>query len=364
MIIIHAGLKKAGSAAIQTFLSANEAPLRALDVHYPAVGRGHRKAHHDLAGELRNRNKAHSRFGNIADLAAYWKTAGGGVMVISSEMFEESEAAEALDLRRRLEAADPEIRVVLILRNLVQLMPSSYLQKIKFGANTYDFDVFFRKRMAERRIHYFDTARRWAEGFGWENLRVRPLDPAVLANGDLIDDFLGLVGLDAGSPAAAALSRPGEVNVSPDWRVAEAVRALYLGKHGLSEGHPLADARTHPGSYRREIGRHAFTVGEAMGWKKERGSYLTFDQARHCREIYRANVASLNGRLGEPLPLPAELDRKVFPGRAFLPAADRIPPAELQAFYDALGERHLRNPGRPIRKAPGQADAGAQLELQ
>ena len=43
-----------------------------------------------------------------------------------------------------------------------------------------------------RRVHYFDTVRRWADAFGWEYLRVRVLDPAYLLNRDLIDDLLAV----------------------------------------------------------------------------------------------------------------------------------------------------------------------------
>ena len=52
MIALHIGLKKSGSASIQSFLVANELLLFENGLDYPRVGRGKFKDHHNLACEI------------------------------------------------------------------------------------------------------------------------------------------------------------------------------------------------------------------------------------------------------------------------------------------------------------------------
>ncbi|MGI9168876.1 MAG: hypothetical protein ACR2FH_01690 [Caulobacteraceae bacterium] len=335
MIVIQIGLRKAGSASIQGFMSANEELLRRRGVEYPRIGRVQRTGHLNLASELRGRRNFDPAYGALAELAEHWRGSAAETLVISSEMFEDATAAEAARLRDTLRRGDEEFRIVLVVRELIDLMASSYGQKVKYGFNTYDFDTFFEKRIGESRVDYFATAARWAGAFGWESLRARSLESPV--GGDLVDDFLAAAGLDPGE-AALAMERPEAVNVSPGWRVLEAVRALYDGRSDLAAGHPLAGAATHERERRRLVGRSAMAAGERLGWNAARGGYLTGQQATRCLEINTWAVAALNLHLAELLPAPRDLAARAFADRPFPPDAVRIPAAELRAFYDEVGE--------------------------
>ncbi len=350
MIIVHVGLRKAGSTSIQNFLDRNEAALRTLSVEYPGPRRLSRNNHLALAREIRGQTGADG--GELRALAAHWRSAAADRMILSAEAFEECETDEALKLGALRRTPDEAVIVVLVIKDLVDLMWSSYAQMVKVGVKTHEFDDFFEKRMAERRIDYFATAKRWADAFGWDSLRVRVLDRQHLVNGDLIDDFLSIAGLDPDTRAVRGLRRPGVANVSPGWRGIEAIRALYGERHGLPDDHPLADAAEHSRGKRVEIGRRALEIGARRGWNDDRGRYLTREQARACVRANRAAIKALNAQLSIDLPKPLGLSRRGFLARDSVPDVSQIPTADLRAFYDELAATDLRE-GPPDPGPPG-----------
>ncbi len=255
-------------------------------------------------------------------------------LVLSSEMFEGCSTPQIAKLKAGLDGAPGRQRVILIIRDIIDILPSSYAQKIKLGGHDYDFDSFFEARIAEPRTNAFLTARRWAEVFGWGALRVRLLDPRHLVNGELIDDFLTVLGFDPDSPEMRGLSRPGKINVSPGWRVLEAVRGFVMGRHGLPEDHPMRRInvrRIAPDTldlsvHRKRFGAITFQVGEEMGWNADRGLYLTGEQARRCLDLYRRTIDQFNTVLTKPLPAPNTLEERGFTPRSWLPDIERIDP--------------------------------------
>lgn len=338
LIVIHIGLKKAGSSSIQAFLSGNEQALRKISLEYPRIGRLDRWTHQNLASEIQHRKRFDPAYGTISELADYWRGAPARIMIVSSEMFEEADREEISHLKNTLSRSreNEEFRIILIIRELIDLMPSSYAQKIKFGENTYNFDDFFRKRMQERRVNYFATANRWADVFGWECVCVRLLDRRHLLNGDLLDDFLSVCNVETRARAIPSIQLPPVANVSPGWRVTESIRALFNGSHGLTSDHPLMEALRQID--RKTIGKQAMLVGERREWNTDRGHYLTRMQADRCHKIYKRAIEKFNQLLPESLPLPLSLDARGFADRDFLPGAEHIPKKELLDFYDDLAE--------------------------
>ena len=243
----------------------------------------------------------------------------------------------------------------MVIRDLVDLMPSSYAEMVKLGRQTYSFDDFFKQRMRLRRVDYFATAQRWADAFGWESLQIRLLDRRHLLNGDLIDDLLNTAGLDPADERVRGLHRDAVANTSPGWRVLEATRALYTRRHNLPEDHPLADAMSHTRARREEVCRRAYGVGAALGWNDDRGQYMTRKQAQISLEAYAAAIDALNTKLTVKLPAPLDLGQRGFVERDAAPDSDLIPAAELRAFYDRLGRADLRQWRRDGGRAPPAA---------
>jgi hypothetical protein len=329
MIVLHIGLRKAGSASIQMFLSTNARALAAQGVEYPAIGRlgTDRTAHVNLVHDLRRKPKFVPAFGGLAELAQHWRASAASTLILSSEIFESCTEEEAARLRDVLRRGSEPFRIIMVLRPLGELMASSYGQKVKYGAETFSFDEFFERRIGEQRIDFFRTAQAWASAFGWASLRLRYLHRDHLFNGDLIDDFLAQAEIED-----RGLTRAPPENVTPGWKVLEAVRALFANRRQLPPDHGLRGAMDYGREQRRVLGNVAMAVGERCGWNADRGRYLTRAQAKRCHAIFTQATSALNRAAGSSLPIP-EAD---FGGRPFLPSAARIPADDLRAFYDEV----------------------------
>jgi hypothetical protein len=346
MIVVHIGLRKAGSSSIQSFLSTNAEALSAQGVEYPTIGRltTNRTAHVNLVHDLMGSKKFVPAFGSLAELAEMWRASPASTLILSSEIFENCSAEEAARLGDILRRGNEAIRIALILRPLGELMASSYGQKIKHGSQTFDFDQFFEQRLVEARVDFFRTARQWASAFGWYSLSLRCLHPAHLIGGDLIDDFLALCGIED-----RGLTRTAPENVTPGWKVLEAVRGLFTNRHGLPSDHLFAEAEWYGDEQRRTFGRLAMAVGERTGWNADRGVYLSRAQAERCHAIYAQAIDRINRKTGVSLPIP-DGD---FVERPFLPSADHIPASDLRAFYDEVAIERAP-PDAPTIEPPGR----------
>lgn len=363
-VVIHAGLKKCGSSSIHAFLSANRTFLRTLKIDYPGPGR---PGTH-LADEIQVRRKFRDARGTLSRLAEHWTEATEETMVLSSEMLEETEQDQARRIKNAFLASRKaeDFVIVLIIRDLVDLIPSVYAQKAKDNRTGKSFDEFFESIFKERRVDYFATASRWADVFGWESMRIRVLDREQLLNQDLLDDFLSILGVGPATKESLQLKRPGIANAAPGWRVVESVRALSNGAHGLTDGHPLVQAVSQT-AWLGGLGRAASILGARNEWNNDRGQYLTSQQAERCLEIHRRAIAALNAHLSHKIPEPLDLVSRGFRERCFMPDSTHIPPADLRAFYDALWTvisenkaRRRRRESRKIKRS-GRTSTRARL---
>jgi hypothetical protein len=340
MIYIHIGMSKAGSTAIQMFMSANHTALRELSVDYPLLGRANnRNAHHNLIFELKGRaEKFKPEAGRVADLSTYLRETPYNTTVLSSENLWSNNVDVIKSFAARIADVGKPIRIIMVIRNLVDFAPSTYGQKVRNGGKTHDFDAYFKDRQGRDGFDVFDIASRWADVFGWDALIVRALDPSMLVDGDLISDFLSQVGLDPRTPEVRDLPRQPRANVSPGWKTLEATRALFAGRSGLDMDHPLRRLITDdmPRKTRTRIRKAARVVGGELGWNLDRGRYLTFEQAQILHDVYIRVLDALNERLPTKIPTPASLEASGFVAREFLPDASHIPAAELKGFYDSV----------------------------
>jgi hypothetical protein len=74
----------------------------------------------------------------LSQLAGYWRDANSRTMIVSGEAFEECEAVEAARLKELLDRGGESFRIVLYLRDLAELMPSSYAQMVKLQTQALD----------------------------------------------------------------------------------------------------------------------------------------------------------------------------------------------------------------------------------
>jgi hypothetical protein len=195
-IVVHAGMSKTGSTAIQKTLSAAAAPLAAAGIVYPALTR---HPHHvyllpavldpEECEKLFPSNTAHSeaRLGaseqawdRLAQAAAEARAAGRHTLVVSAEQIFGLRPASTRRLRDRLRAISDDIAVVGYVRSPAAHYLSSVQQALKFGHKIKPLttDLTYRAKI-----------RTFSKVFP-EGIALRPFERSGLIGGDVCRDFL------------------------------------------------------------------------------------------------------------------------------------------------------------------------------
>jgi hypothetical protein len=208
-LVLHIGSHKTGTTTLQRVLQTNKAALAAAGWAY-AHGPGTDHLHAYLG-----MNRKHGlvpdgfRVARLDELMATL-TAGTAARVIgSSENFSFLfDAAEIARLAQALRAAFERVRIVVYLRRQDSHLVSHHQEGAK-PHRLAEEQLFGREAAALppwRASHdlYLDYATRlghWAAAFGAEAMAVRIYDRSRLAEGDVVTDFLGWLGVDPGSVA-------------------------------------------------------------------------------------------------------------------------------------------------------------------
>jgi len=203
-VLLHIGVHKTGTTAIQAALADARPDLRASGVTYP----GKLQAQHRAALALLQRHWGwNTRGGSVLDRAHFDKLARRvertkDRVAISSEFFCEADAEKAAEVARAL---NPDrIQVVVTLRNLGRLLPSSWQQYLKYGLTTpYEAwltDIFTKPGSSKmsptfwRRHDHGAVIDRWTSAVGADRVTVLVLEDvdrsAVFAT------FAQLLGVD------------------------------------------------------------------------------------------------------------------------------------------------------------------------
>lgn len=185
-LLLHIGVHKTGTTAIQAALADARPELEKHQVRYP----GKLQAHHRAALAVLGRPWGwNTRGGAVLDTEHFDKLAKRarshpGRVVISSEFFCEADETTARTVVERL--GGDRVQVVVTLRNLGRLLSSSWQQYLKYGLTTpYEKwleDVFANPGAARisptfwKRHDHGAVLTRWAAAVGAENVRVLVLE--------------------------------------------------------------------------------------------------------------------------------------------------------------------------------------------
>lgn len=185
-VLLHVGVHKTGTTAIQAALADARSELQAAGVAYP----GRKPAHHPAALSMLDRTWGWAgnggrrvppaRFDTLRDQVAK----ASGRVAISSEFFCEGDDAVAA---RAVEGFGGErAHVVVTLRNFGRLLPSSWQQYLKYGIHTpYEdwlLDVFEMPGSSGRTPSFWKrhdhgaVVRRWANAASPDRLTVLILE--------------------------------------------------------------------------------------------------------------------------------------------------------------------------------------------
>lgn len=136
-VLLHVGVHKTGTTAIQAALADARADLLERQIRYP----GKLQAQHRAALALLGRPWGwNSRGGSVMDRRHFdalvrRTNKHNGRVVISSEFFCEAPEDKAIEAIEALGGPD-KVTVVVTLRNLGKLLPSSWQQYLKYGLTT------------------------------------------------------------------------------------------------------------------------------------------------------------------------------------------------------------------------------------
>lgn len=293
-LVLHAGLPKTGSSALQVFLARNAEPLHRLGLHYPAtgafeVGRGGRVGTGngiDLAVaalRLQRGEDAAGRAGAaLADAVAAIAADGSDVdgaacTLVSSELLAQLDVQGLAIIRAGLAPVAEELRAVVVLRDPVELTGATYVQHLRRG---------------ERR-----GLMQWWEEEGRDVIRHRLECPLRLAEA-LGDDAVTVVAYRDPSMDATSIIRP---VLAAAVRVEEETLEAFLSAPDveLPQGHLNAS----PGP----LGREALRASNAAGIPSEVIRRLderlvdAMPSHHRPRPVVEEHLATWIRRLAEPV---------------------------------------------------------------
>jgi hypothetical protein len=189
-VVLHVGVHKTGTTAIQAALADARPELRQAGILYP----GKRKAQHRSAMAVNQRTWGwKDKGGEVYDMSVYeWLvkqvTGHAGTLAVSSEFFCEGDAPTAVKVVE--DFGRDRVHVVVTLRNLGRLLPSSWQQYLKYGLEA-DYERWLRNVFEEprgkmtpsfwRRNDHAAVVSRWADAVGPENVSVLVLEGVDLS---------------------------------------------------------------------------------------------------------------------------------------------------------------------------------------
>jgi hypothetical protein len=220
-LVFHGGHYKTGSTSVQAALRANEEPLRAAGILYPANPAGSqfgRLQHADLL-----RDCGDGRFDQVADyldqVTEEARAAGCERVLLSSELstaFYMYPAQFQQWIRLAQEYFD-DIRYVFVVREIVSYSISMYRELVKSGRASFHYDII-RPVLVDRLV---EQQRSIAFFRQWDASRVTLLDFKTLAADRLVYHVVkSLVGFE--------IQEGGEVHLNSSAKKAQNIPTLLL----------------------------------------------------------------------------------------------------------------------------------------
>ncbi|EPX75541.1 hypothetical protein [Salipiger mucosus] len=182
-IVLHVGLPKTGTSAIQRTFAAHSRSRAAADpiAYYPKAGQNNYEAHFNLAMELHMPNRFDPALGSWADVADEIVRSDARRVLISSELFRDHFAkAVARKIGKLLPQA--RTRPAVYFRPQWEYLESGYLQIVRFGRTDRSLEEFVAQK-EDQLSNYERIAKSWQAAFGEKQVAALPYDRTVRENG-------------------------------------------------------------------------------------------------------------------------------------------------------------------------------------
>lgn len=235
-IFLHIGMPKTGTSSIQAYLHQNRKALRRHGLVVPqSPGRkNHSKitlyAHayrsrvairraHDLVGLPKVQQFRETFRAELREEASRWSL--DDAVVLTGEHMSLLREPEEFDRLKELlrTMGDRPVRIVVYLRRQDLFYLSGYSQRIKNGSTLPWSDLS--ENFDPSVYDYASLLEGWKSAFGRENIIVRVFERPQMIGGDLIRDFLSVIGFED-APVAETVRK----NESLDYRSLEFLRRL------------------------------------------------------------------------------------------------------------------------------------------
>lgn len=195
-IIIHIGMGKTGTTALQHFFWANRDALRARGISYPEYG-SVSNAHHLLSPHVPDFLQNDWEFLDIDTWGPVVRQFDEARVLLSSELFAWAKVDVVNDfLPRLLNYFEP--RIVMYVRRQDEILMATYSQQVKAGTLKLGIKQFSANQL--ERFDYYARIAPWADALGDDRIIVRPYEVGQFYEGDIRKDFLkSVLGIDIDS---------------------------------------------------------------------------------------------------------------------------------------------------------------------
>jgi hypothetical protein len=233
-LLLHAGLHKTGTTAIQAFAAGNRAALESRGARYPTfepVGPANNESHNRLAHSIARTGKSGSFDDKqVRRLLEHWRAqcADARLVVSAEALSRHIDPAGGADWKAQRLAylervadvlADFDVEVVVVLRRQAEFVHSAYLENIMKASRRGSWSFArFRDYLAERHLRYEDNLDVFSQAFG--DVRVLVYDD-LLQSGAFCAAFFEAFGF-----RVEGLKEPGRIRRSLSARQARIKRAL------------------------------------------------------------------------------------------------------------------------------------------
>lgn len=188
-LVLHLGLHKTGTSAIQRALHKNRELLRTNGIYYPDTGSF--EAHHAVASRLKQ-SCSDTDTDAVADIErtfGYWRKTDCSEVIVSSEIFSECGYVGSLRVLRNLYS---DIEIVFYVRRQDLLLESAYGQLIKQNGEVKDIDS-----SSPYFLDFHSHIMKFVSAIEPDKVSIRKYEKGQMFGGDAAKDFLHcVVGFD------------------------------------------------------------------------------------------------------------------------------------------------------------------------